>query len=127
MIENPRYKNIHNPQFDDPLMINKNYQQYRQAIDNLYLKSIHELEKYSYYILRCLDKVNINVKPSDFILLTQERKNGTIAQAIVYPRESIVDGVGVVNPMFFYGFKWDYTEDYNVEVVFTEDYEELIE
>lgn len=105
---------------------NKNYQRYCQAIDNLYCKSIHELELYAYYILRCLYRCNIHIQPSDLTMVTQERDNGSIAQAVVYPKESVVDGEGIVNPMFFYGFKWDYTEDWNIKVTFTEDPEELV-
>ena len=105
---------------------NKNYQNYCQAIDKLYLKSIRELELYAYYILRCLYRCNIHIRPSDLTLITQERENGTIAQAVVYPKESVIDGEGIVNPMFFYGFKWDYTEDLNIKVTFTENPEELV-
>lgn len=104
---------------------NHNYEQYREAIDKLYLKSIKELELYAYYILRCLYRCNIHIQPSDLTLITQKRDIGSIAQAVVYPRESVVDGEGVVNPMFFYGFKWDYTGDSNIKVTFTEDYKEL--
>lgn len=105
---------------------NEDYQRYCQAIDELYCKSLHELELYAYYILRCLYRCNIHITPSDLTLITQERENGRIAQAVVYPRESVVDGEGIVNPMFFYGFKWDYTEDLNIEVTFTENPEELV-
>ena len=119
------YKQLKNPYMTQQ-EFNENYQRYCTAIDQLYCKSIHELELYAYYILRCLHRCNIHIRPSDLTLITQERNNGSIAQAVVYPRESVVDGEGIVNPMFCYGFKWDYTEDLNIKVTFTEDYRELV-
>lgn len=121
---NKKDKTLKN-KYSTPEEFNHNYKQYRAAIDKLYLKSIRELELYAYYILRCLYRCNIHIQPSDLTLITQERNNGSIAQAVVYPRESVVDGKGIVNPMFCYGFKWDYTENYDIKVTFTEDYKEL--
>jgi hypothetical protein len=47
-----------------------------------------------------------------------------MAQAVVYPKSSIVEGEGVVNPMFFYGYCLDIKED-GMHLFFTEDFEEL--
>ena len=97
-------------------------------IDELYYKSLRELEEYCYYCLRCLYRAGITPRPDDFARVTFERNNGTIAEAVVYPVSACIDGEGVVNPMFFYGFKWDYDfKDLNnfIKVTFTESYKEL--
>lgn len=77
------------------------------SYEKLYLSAIRELEKYAYYCLRCLHACGIHPQPSDFVFLTIERYNGTIAQAITYPKNAIKDGT-VDNPMFFLGFKFDF-------------------
>ena len=120
------YKRLHKEVTPNNNNINI-FQEYIKKIDQLYCKSMHELELYAYYILRCLYRCNIHIQPSDLFLITQERANGTITQAIVYPRESVIDGKGIINPMFCYGFKWDYDSKWNIMVTFTEDPMELIE
>ena len=87
---------------------------YVQLLNEMILKCLHEMEQYIYYVLRCLYRCGIPVRPyyDDFIHIIQDD-----AHAIAYPRSSIVDGVGVVNPLFFFGFKIMDTG----EVIFSED------
>lgn len=88
--------------------VDKQINQMINEFDKKYLKALTELEKYAQYILRCLHRAGIHPTPKDLGFATFERENGTISQAVFYPIESAVDGVGVVNPAFFYGFKFEY-------------------
>lgn len=98
-------------------------------IEKTYWKALKELENYARYMLRCLHRVGIHPTPSEITHVTFERNNGQIAEAIVYPISSVVDGQGVVNPMFFYGFKMDYNfkdlDHISIDVIFCENFEDL--
>lgn len=110
--------------------VDKNINNMVNAFDKIYIKSIKNLENYAQYILRCMHRVNVPVYPEDIGFATFERKNGTIAQAVFYPISSAVDGKGVVNPAFFYGFKFEYDLkdlDLPFKVVFSENVGDLIE
>lgn len=107
---------------------NKQIKQMVTAFDKIYLKSIQELEKYAEYILRCLHRAGIHPTPKDLGFATFERENGTISQAVFYPVTSAVDGVGVVNPAFFLGFKFEYDFrdlDKPFQVIFCDNPEDL--
>jgi len=109
--------------------MNEILQAEQKKFNKLYFKALKELEQYCQYCLRCLHRAGIHATPTDFVLLTGKRKNGNIYEALVYPKTAVVDGVGIVNPMFFYGFKFDY--DFTdlskslFKVTFSENWEEL--
>ena len=98
-------------------------------IEKAYWKALKELENYARYMLRCLHRVGIHPTPADIIHVTFERNNGQIAEAVTYPRSSGIDGVGVVNPMFFYGFKMDLDfrdlDHVGINVSFCDNFEDL--
>lgn len=94
-----------------------------------YMTGLTSLEQYVQYCLRCLHRVNIYPQPTDFTLITIERKNGQIAEAVVYPATAVKNGT-VANPLFFKGFKMDYDfKDLTdpIQLTITENYKELIE
>ena len=100
------------------------------SAEKAYWTGLKGLENYAQYMLRCLHRVGIHPRPSDIAHCTFERKNGQIAEAVVYPVTSCIDGKGIVNPMFFYGFKMDFDfkdlDHVSIDVIFCESYEELI-
>jgi len=92
----------------------------------LYIYLISRLEKYAEYIQLTLgDQFNIN----DLVTVTYDEVNG-MAQAVVYPRASVVDGKGIVDPLFFCGYYVYLTDDYQVKITFStnhEEYQEMLE
>ncbi len=92
-----------------------------------YPKLLQKIEKYCQYCLRCLHRANIHPKPTDFALISFQRNNGTLAEALVYPLTAIKTNT-IENPLFFYGFKADYdftNLEKPIQITFTENYEEL--
>lgn len=98
-----------------------------KPLNDLLYSCIHELEKYAIYVCQCLGK---NVNLDDFVVVHFEKRHGT-AMAMVYPKSCAVDGLGVVNPMFFYGFYIQMGERINddlklpIKVEFFETFEEM--
>ena len=78
-----------------------------KTIDKLYLKALRELEKYVQYCLRCLHRIGIHPQPADFIWLVVARENGTMAEAVLYPKLDS-DDYENTEPMFFLGYKMDF-------------------
>ena len=92
-----------------------------------YPRILKKLEDYVRYCLRCLHRVGIHPTPTDFALLSFVRKNNRLAEAVVYPANSIKQDE-IFNPLFFYGFKAEYNFtnlEYPIEIIFSEDYDEL--
>lgn len=89
---------------------------YVQLLNEMILKCFYEMEQYLYYVLRCLYRCGIQVRPyyDDFVHVMQDEG---IVHAVVYPKSSIRDGYGVVNPLFFFGVK--ITD--NGDVIFSEE------
>lgn len=94
-----------------------------EVYKELYTKLISELEKYAEHIVECLGD---DFNQEDLIRVGYTEIDG-LAEAIVYPRTSIVDGEGIVNPMFFYGYYVYLTENYNVKIKFTQNHQEFQE
>ena len=78
-----------------------------KLIDELYFKALKELENYVKYCLRCLHRIGIHPQPSDFVWLLVARENGTVAEAVVYPKLEKGDYMSN-SPMFFLGYKLDF-------------------
>ena len=94
-----------------------------QALNKLnkaHLECLHELEKYTYYMAQSMGK-NFDLKK--IVRVTYENPHG-ISEAVVYPKESVIDGEGVVNPLFFYAYSFEIKED-GIQIWFTEDYKEF--
>lgn len=91
----------------------------------LYTHLISRLGEYAEYIqIKLGDKFDIN----DLVTVTYDKVNG-MAQAVVYPKASVVDGEGVVNPMFFCGYYVYQIEDYKLEIKFStnpQEYQEML-
>lgn len=96
-------------------------------IINSTLYNMHqELNNYCEYILRCMLRVGIIVHPKDIAYVTFDMQDNTkFCQAIIYPAESVVDGVGIVNLLFFYAGIIQINDDGIVYTKYTESVEEL--
>ena len=89
-------------------------------VTQVHLECLHELEQYCYYIARCLGK---NFNMNEIVRVQFENPKG-MTEAIVYPKSSVVDGQGIVNPMFCFGYCLKITEQ-GIQLQFTEDYNEF--
>ena len=84
-------------------------------LNKVHMECLHELEQYAYYITRCIGKdFNMN----DIIRVQFENPKG-IAEAIVYPRTSVINGQGIVNPLFFKAYSLTITKE-GIQIWFTE-------
>ena len=91
-------------------------------VNNVHMECLGELEHYIHYIMRCLGQ---NFDYDRLVSVQYENRNG-ISQAVVYPKESIIEGQGVVNPMFFYAYALELTEE-GIKLWFTEDHKKFQE
>lgn len=73
-------------------------------INEFLMQCYHKIEEYIHYMLRCLHRCGIHPNPQEFVHIKQELPDG-FSEGIVYPRTAIINGKGVVNPMFVYGFR----------------------
>ena len=83
-----------------------------EAMEKFHKKILYydsKLNDYAEYILEMLKIEGIPATPKDLVYVTVEQENG-FSKAIIYPRESVVDGKGVVNPLYFYGYEIDFKE-----------------
>ena len=91
-------------------------------VNEIHMECLSELEHYIHYIMRCLGQ---NFDYDRLVSVHYENRNG-ISQAVVYPKESIIEGQGVVNPMFFYAYALEITEE-GIQLWFTEDHKKFQE
>lgn len=89
-------------------------------VNTVHMQCLHELEVYAYYIARCLQE-KFNLK--DIVLVSFDEPKG-IRQAVVYPKSSVINGEGVVNPLFFFGYKLTIEKD-GIHLLFSEEIEKI--
>lgn len=92
------------------------------TVNKVHMECLNELEHYIHYIMRCLGQ---NFDYDKLVSVHYENPNG-ISQAVVYPRESVISGQGVVNPMFFYAYALEISEE-GIQLWFTEDHKKFQE
>ena len=89
-------------------------------VNTAHMECLHELEQYVYYIARCLGK---NFNMNEIVRVQFENPKG-ISEAVVYPKSSVIDGKGIVNPLFFYAYSLEMTKE-GIILWFTEDYKKF--
>ena len=93
-----------------------------KQVNTVHMQCLRELELYIYYIIRCLGN-NFDYDKLVNVLIDTDHNNG-IAQCVVYPKECVVAGEGIINPPFFYGYTFGIMED-GIHLAFTENVNEF--
>ena len=100
-----------------------NFETYMNVINEIQLQCYQELENYLCYMMRCLLRTGQQWDNDKITVVTFEKTSG-VSQGVVYPASSVIDGQGIVNPAFFYGYYigHDMNDKYKFKILITEDY-----